>query len=296
MRAVETLTWSAGERPVHLSVARAGRGPTVLLLPALSSISTLDEMAPLQERLARRFATIAVDWPGFGTRPRPNLSVTPDLLRRFLDHVLDRVAPDALATVAAGHAAGYLLDAAARRPGIAGRLVLAAPTWRGPLPTVTGRRSPLGARIVRVGDLPLVGSALYRLNVNRPMVGMMTREHVYDDRTWLDDTRMAAKWAVTRAKGARHAALRFVAGELDPAADRDAFLRTAAHVTDPVLVVYGAGTPRRSKIEIELLSALPNIRSLALPRGRLAIHEEFPEEVAAATLAFLDEAAPTPAG
>lgn len=296
MIVAEILTWAADERPVQLSVARAGRGPTVLLLPALSSISTLDEMAPLQERLAPHFSTVAVDWPGFGTRPRPNLSVTPTLLRRYLDHVLDRVAPNAFATVAAGHAAGYLLDAAARRPGIAGRLVLAAPTWRGPLPTVMGRRSPLGARIVRVGDLPLVGSALYRLNVNRPMVGMMTREHVYDDRTWLDHDRMAAKWTVTRAKGARHAALRFVAGELDPAADRDAFLRTAARVTDPALVVYGAGTPPRSKAEIEALSALPNIRFLGLPRGRLAIHEEYPDEVAAAIVTFLGEADPTSGG
>lgn len=296
MIVAETLTWAADEHPVQLSAARAGRGATVLLLPALSSISTLDEMAPLQERLAPRFSTVAVDWPGFGTRPRPNLSVTPALLRRYLDHVLDRVAPNAFATVAAGHAAGYLLDAAARRPGIAGRLVLAAPTWRGPLPTVMGRRSPLGARIVRVGDLPLVGSALYRLNVNRPMVGMMTREHVYDDRTWLDHDRMAAKWTVTSAKGARHAALRFVAGELDPAADRDAFLRTAARVTDPALVVYGAGTPPRSKAEIEALSALPNIRSLGLPRGRLAIHEEFPDEVAAVIVTFLGEADPTSGG
>ncbi len=47
---------------------RVGVEPTVLLLPALSSISTRGEMRPLAERLAPEFTTVAVDWPGFGDR------------------------------------------------------------------------------------------------------------------------------------------------------------------------------------------------------------------------------------
>jgi pimeloyl-ACP methyl ester carboxylesterase len=45
--------------------------PTVLLLPALSSISTRYEMRPLQERLSENFQIVAADWPGFGGQPRP---------------------------------------------------------------------------------------------------------------------------------------------------------------------------------------------------------------------------------
>jgi len=49
------------------------KGPTLLLLPALSSISTRHEMHPLQERLAFAFSTITIDWSGFGDQPRPAL-------------------------------------------------------------------------------------------------------------------------------------------------------------------------------------------------------------------------------
>ncbi len=288
----ETLVWRVGTRAVELDVVRAGSGPTVLLLPALSSIATVGELAPLQARLAERFATVAVDWPGFGVRPRPPLPLTPVLLRAFLDHVLDAVAPRPWATVAAGHGAGYLVGAAADRPGRAGRLALVAPTWRGPLPTVLGRRSALGKRLVRAGDLPVVGQALYRLNVNPAMLRVMAREHVYADPAWLRGDRLAAKAAVTGARGARHGALRFVTGELDPAADRDGFLAAAARVADPVLVVYGEGTPRRSRAEMDALAALPGVRAAVLPRGRLALHEEFPDAVAEAVLPFLEEVSP----
>ena len=36
------------------------------------------EMQALQERLARRYSTLAVDWPGFGEGARPQLDWTPD--------------------------------------------------------------------------------------------------------------------------------------------------------------------------------------------------------------------------
>ena len=69
--------------------------------------------------------------------------------------------------------------------------------------------------ICRLVDLPVVGYALYRLNVNRPMIRLMGRGHVYADPAWLDEGRLAEKLAVTNAPGARHASFRFVAGELD---------------------------------------------------------------------------------
>lgn len=62
-------------------------------------------------------------------------------------------------------------------------------------------------------DLPIVGSALYRLNVNQLMIRMMGRGHVYADPGWLNEHRLAEKLAVTNAPGARHASFRFVAGE-----------------------------------------------------------------------------------
>src|SRR5215472_3584342 len=61
-----------------------------------------------------------------------------------------------------------------------------------------GRRA-LGAWITRASDLPLLGSVLYRLNVNTPVVRMMARGHVYSDPNWLIGERFQQKMAVVRA-------------------------------------------------------------------------------------------------
>ena len=90
-----------------------------------------------------------------------------------------------------------------------------------------------------------------------------------------------------RASGARHSSIRFVAGELDPMASREAFLSTARQVNDPIMVVYGAETPPRSRAEIEALAGLPNVVATVVPHAKLAVHEEFPDEVATAIKKFL---------
>lgn len=281
------LGWNWEGRTLRFGLRRLGAGPSVLLLPALSSISTRREMYPLQERLARSFATVAVDWPGFGEEPRPPVRWQPEAYEAFLAHLLADVVARPHATIAAGHAASYLLLAAAARPGSAGRLCLIAPTWRGPLPTVMGEKRALYAALARAGDLPLLGPLLYRLNVTHFTIRMMARGHVYADRAWLDGPRLAEKLAVTRAAGARHAALRFVAGALDPMGSRETFLSAASSLSDPLLLIYGAGTPPRSRAEMEALAALPHVRTIRLPAGKLALHEEFPEPVAAALASFL---------
>jgi pimeloyl-ACP methyl ester carboxylesterase len=279
------IEWSWQGATVRLGIARMGTGPSILMLPALSSISTRSEMRPLQERLASKFTTVAIDWPGFGDAPRPAVRWQPDAYRTFLTEVL--VAERPFATVAAGHAAGYCIGVACTRPGVAGRLCLVAPTWRGPLPTVLGKRHSAFGRIARAGDLPVVGDLLYRLNVNRFMVRMMALGHVYRDPGALPERLLAEKLAVTRAAGARHASIRFVMGELDPMKSREEFLDAVRQVTEPVLLVYGADTPTKSKAEMAELAVQPNVRATLLPAGKLAVHEEFADEVAAALQAFL---------
>src|SRR5215471_3367329 len=147
------------------------------------------------------------------------------------------------------------------RPGTTGRLCLVAPTWRGPLPTVMGKRHTAFRHIARAGDLPAIGDLIYRLNVNPLMVRMMALGHVYRDPGALAPAKLAEKLAVTRAGGARHASIRFVTGELDPMTSRDEFLDTARQVTEPIFVIYGADTPPKSKAEMEQLAGLPNVRA-----------------------------------
>lgn len=283
---IDNITWTWNGETIQVGTSRLGAGPELLMLPALSSISTRHEMRPLQEQLASSFATVALDWPGFGDLPRPPVAWQPEAYRAFLQFVLTKIVQPA-ATVAAGHAAGYVLDAAAKRPGSAGRLCLVAPTWRGPLPTMMGKRHEAFSRLARAIDNPLYGPALYRLNVNRFVVNMMVRGHVYSNPAWLEGKRLEEKFAVINAPGARHSSFRFVSGELDPMLSREDFLETAGRIAEPLLVVYGAKTPRKSKAEMTALASLPNIQSVQLPDGKLNLHEEFAGDVAGVVKDFL---------
>lgn len=188
--------------------------------------------------------------------------------------------------VAAGHASAYALGHLARHPGTVGRLVLVAPTWRGPFPTMMGGERPWFARVRAAVDAPVLGPALYALNLSGPVIRKMVVGHVYSDRAWLTPERMAAKRAVTSAAGARHASVCFVTGGLDRVASRDAFLALAEKAAVPTLVVYGAETPPKSRAEMEALAARPGIESVRLPQGKLSLHEEFPDAVAEAIARF----------
>ncbi len=266
------LHWSWEGQTIPLGLDEAGEGPSALLLPALSSISTRGEMQPLLERLQHGHRVVTVDWPGFGDRPRPKLDYSPAMLQAFLDWLLTEIVPRPALLVTAGHASAYALDHLARHPGTVGRLVLVAPTWRGPFPTMMGGERPWFARIRAAVDAPVLGPALYALNLSGPVIRKMVVGHVYSDRAWLTPERMAAKRAVTSAAGA--------------VASRDAFLALAEKAAVPTLVVYGAETPPKSRAEMEALAARPGIESVRLPQGKLSLHEEFPDAVAEAIARF----------
>jgi pimeloyl-ACP methyl ester carboxylesterase len=287
MNKTNEIDWSWQGEPLRQGIRRIGAGPTILLLPALSSISTREEMRPLQELLSTTYATVSVDWPGFGDGPKPFIDWRPDAYRAFLDHVLAQVAPKPIATIAAGHAAAYVLQQAEAAPGSAGALCLIAPTWRGPLPMMSGKPAGSFEWLARFVDLKGIGAFVYALNVNPPVVLMMARGHVYANPTFLTPPKFAEKLRITRAPGARHASVRFVTGLLDPAKNRAGFLAGASRVRDPALALYGANTPRKSRADMEALANLPNVARVILPQGKLGVHEEFPTNVEAEIRAFL---------
>ncbi|MDI4236750.1 alpha/beta hydrolase [Bradyrhizobium sp. Arg237L] len=282
-----TIQWQYGSDEVTLGLDEAGHGASVVLLPALSSISTRQEMRPLLDRLAFRFHVTAVDWPGFGDLARPSANWSPDMLSAFLDWFLTEITSPPHTIVAAGHAATYALHQAANHRGTIERLVLIAPTWRGPLPTMMGGERPWFSRIRAAIDQPLIGPPLYRLNVSRFVISKMARGHVYSNPDWLTGDRLAAKLAVTRAEGARHGSVRFVTGALDRVDNRAAFLDLVRRADIPILVIYGAETPPKSRAEIEALTGLPNVQVKQLPKGKLAVHEELPDHVADEILAMM---------
>ena len=282
-----TLVWNWHGHAICVGADSTGADPQVLLLPALSSISTRHEMRPLQERLAGRYATIRVDWPGFGDRPRPAVDWTPQAYTEFLGFLLARVTARPCVVIAAGHGATYALMRSVDSPQSISRLVMIAPTWRGPLPTMLGGRRQFLDRICAAADLPGLGPVLYRLNVNTLVVRLMSVGHVYADERFLTRERLREKLDVVRAPGARFGSVRFVTGRLDPVNEREAFLDLARRSAVPILLIHGAETPPKSQAEIEALAVLPGIQRVCLPKGKLAVHEEFPDAVVEAIGRFL---------
>lgn len=276
----------AGHRvPTPFDVS--GSGTQALLLPALSSISARSEMAPLAAELSREHRCLVPDWPGFGERDRGHLPLSPATLHAFLDALIAaRPGPYALG-LAAGHAAGYLVAAAARRPGLFGRLVLVAPTWRGPLPTAMGpERRPAYGKLRRAIETPILGEALYRANISRPVIRRMMRAHVYADPAHVTDAVVEAKHRITRQPRGRFGTAAFVTGGLDPVETRDEFLALFSAGLPPLTLLRPEQAPRRSGAEMdalaEALRAAGRPAQVARVPGALSPHEEFPAQVASA--------------
>lgn len=290
--AYEEIVWHTEDHNFVIGLDRLGEGPTVLLLPALSSISTRHEMRPLQERLARSFTTIAVDWPGFGVLPKPAVDWRPEVYLAFLEYLFTQVVPQPYGVIAAGHASGYLLKHITLHKGISEKLILLSPTWRGPLPTMMNGYRPVFLKIAKAFDIPLLGAMLYGLNVNRVVVGMMARGHVYSDPDWLTGERLQGKLAVTNAPGARHSSARFVTGCLDPFQSRDEQMDELRKIAVPILNLFSETAPKKSRLEMEALAKSDNVKTVKLPKGKLSFYEEFPDDTVTEINAFLQQGKP----
>jgi pimeloyl-ACP methyl ester carboxylesterase len=260
------------------------------MLPALSSISTRSEMQPLQSLLCSSFETLAVDWPGFGDRGRPRIDWRPSLYDEFLRYLFGEVVSESYAVIAAGHAASYVVKHFAEHGPVSERLVLLSPTWRGPLPTMMRGDRPMFAKLAKVFDPPVIGPLLYRLNINRMVIGMMARGHVYGDALWLNKERMHEKLRVTRNSGARHASARFVTGRLDPFRSRSELLSALERIDVPVLSLFSEQAPPKSRLEMEAMAGAANVTTVRIPAGKLSFYEERPGDAAYAIKPFLDPA------
>src|SRR5262245_19625007 len=97
-----TLEWNWRGKTIRLAPDASAARPEVSLLPALSSSSGRREMHPLQERLAPRYSTLSVDWPGFGDAACPQVDWAPAAYAAFLAFLLTSVVAHPYAIIAAG--------------------------------------------------------------------------------------------------------------------------------------------------------------------------------------------------
>jgi len=278
--------WTYAGQSIRIVYETLGQGSPLLLLPAFSTVSTRSEMAGLATQLASQFQVISLDWPGFGQSERPALHYDSALYHQFLQDFIAAVIQQPLALLAAGHAAGYAIRLAQQAPQNLSRLVLVAPTWRGPL-RVMGIPETVREGVKQTIWSPFLGQALYRLNTAPGFLRFMYRQHVFTNPERLTPEFMAQKHQITQQPGGRFAPAAFVTGALDPVLNREQMLAWARSLSVPLLVVTAEQSPPQSRSDMTALSELPNVEACSLP-GSLGLHEEYATEVAAAILPFLE--------
>lgn len=277
-----TYCWSWQGQQVRITYEVQGHGRTCLLLPAFSTVCSRAEVAALAAQLATQFQTITLDWPGFGDSDRPKLDYSPSLYHQFLQDFIRDCVPQPSILLATGHSAGYALKAMETH-GFA-QLILVAPTWRGPLPTMVQGQKPWFAAIRGLVRTPILGQGLYQLNTTKGFLRMMYRRHVYADIQKITPELIDRKQQIAQQPGARYAPVAFVTGGLDPVIDRASFQKSWP--SQPVLLIIGADSPPKSLAEMQAMATLPHTTTLTLP-GTLGLHEENAAAVAEAILHHL---------
>lgn len=280
------FNWKYEGRDFAVAYQTFGGGPNVLFLPAMSTVSTRTEWDAVATRLADQSTITLVDWPGFGASSRPSANYSPILYETFLRDFVRSVFGELVAVLATGHAAGYVLRTAASKIALWSRAMLVAPTWRGPLPAVMGQHPKIYAALHGLVATPGLGHALYHINTPEWFLRFMYGRHVFVDSNWLTSQFLAEKQKVARLHGARFAATAFVTGALDPFTDRDKCIEALKAASFPVLLVIGAGTPPKSRAEMEKLAGVCARPALILP-GSLGLHEECSHAIIAPVHEFL---------
>lgn len=284
---IREFQWKWKNKSVTVTYEVLGEGKPILMLPAFSSVSSREEMRGLAAELAQSYQVVLLDWVGFGQSDRPWFNYQPKLYQTFLKDFVRSIFFEPVVVIAAGHAAGYVMQLAQRQPPIWSWVVLVAPTWRGPLPTMMGENRWLYAIVRWLVKLPLLGQFLYFLNTLPPLLQWMYRRHVFAEPKHASWQFISRKWKTTQKWGARHASAAFVTGALDPVRERNAFIEYFQPLPPmPVLIVIGEKTPPKSLAEMEFLAHFTGAQVYRMP-GALGLHEEYPDLLAQGILPFL---------
>ena len=282
---VQEYLWNWENQQLRVVYETLGKGSPLLLLPSFSSVSTRLEMGELAKLLAPNFQVVAIDWPGFGESSRPSLNYRPEIYQQFLEDFVKAIFNTPITVVAAGHAASYVLQLAVKQPATFSRILLLAPTWRGPLPTM-GASQQIAGIVRELVRSPILGQALYKLNTTPSFLSLMYRRHVFTDAAKITPSFIEKKWHTTQQPGARFASAAFVTGNLDAVHEQSDFLGLVQSLTLPLMVVVGESSPPKSREEMNALVALPGVKSVVIP-GSLGLHEEYPAVVLEVVQDFL---------
>jgi pimeloyl-ACP methyl ester carboxylesterase len=284
---IHNYRWHYLDEEYSIVSETIGSGIPALLLPAFSTVSSRQEMSLIANILSDRFQVTVLDWLGFGDSARPKLDYQPSLYRQLLNDFIADNFDSKIILIAAGHASGYALEFANNNPNSIEKLVLIAPTWKGPLKAM-GASETIAKNARNLVSMPIIGQFLYYLNTTSPFLHFMYRRHVYVDSKNLTKEFITIKRQTTQQKGARFAPAAFITGALDPANNRNDFLSLLQSMSFPILTIIAENAPPKSKAEMEAIDRLKsnNLQTLRLV-GTLGMQEEYGETVGRSILEYL---------
>jgi pimeloyl-ACP methyl ester carboxylesterase len=260
----------------------------MLLIHSINASGSAAEMRPLHEHYRSSRTVVAVDLPGFGFSERSDRNYTPrlmtDAVHAITDQIRARLGASAIDALALSLSCEFLARAAVERPDRYRSLALVSPTgfsglrpWRGAPGSTRGL--PWLYRALR-GPGGIWGGALFRA-LTRPGV-----IHYFLRRTWgsaeIDEALWAYDLLTTKAPGAEHAPLHFIAANLFSADIHEVYEK----LDRPVWMSHGVRgdfTDYRSRVIVE---ARPNWRFTVFPTGALPFFEK-PEDFTDAWNGFL---------
>lgn len=275
---IEKVWFSFAGLEIGLVVETCGPkdAPLLLLLPAISTVSSRGEWSSFTKVIENKYHVVSFDWPGFGDSDRPKIKYDSKILRIALRTIFDYLTQfkqEKFTVLTAGHSACIALDLADEYSQNWNQLILVAPTWRGPLPTMTGWYPAKFGWLRQLVLLPVVGPIFYHLNTSRFILKLMLRRHVWVDTSLLTAKQIFEQQKLSRRSGSRFASISFVSGGFDPAGDRSWWFEQVKRLKCSMHVVVAMDAPPRSKREMDLLADYA--QQVSEIKGRLGLHQEF---------------------
>jgi pimeloyl-ACP methyl ester carboxylesterase len=259
----------------RLSAYVAGQGPPLLLVHSINAAASAAEMRPLHEHYRATRSVFSIDLPGYGFSDRSDRDYTPrlmtDAVHAITEQVRARCGAAPIDALALSLSCEYLARAAAEAPDRYRSVALVSPTgfmglrpWRGA--TGSTRGLPWLYKVLR-GPGAVWGGALFR-GLTRPSV-----IRYFLQRTWgakeIDEALWAYDVLTTRAPGAEHAPLHFLAAKLFSADIHTVYERLEM----PVWMSHGVRgdfTDYRGKVIVE---SRANWQFSVFPTGALPYFE-----------------------
>ena len=265
----------------EIFVTETGQGPPLVLVHGIYAGASSFEFRKLAPLLAQTHRVIAFDLLGCGLSAMPDAPYSPEL---YVDQIVDLIAAfteEPVTLVGSSLGAAFAIQAAARAPHRVTKLIGICPTGLG---GVLDEDAGFAQR--SLGELvhaPLLGESAFNCIASNAAIRRFLRTRVYANPENVTNDIVDHYYAVAHQPGARFVPARFLAGALNSNIARD-----LPFIAAPFLLLWGERASRANPLSkaSEYVRLAKDARLVVFSHSGLLPHEEEPEAVAAAILAF----------